>query len=70
MAKAYKRKYKDKTNLDIRAYALERGFTLTDVAEYMGHTKSWFSWSYMSRELCEEDKKNLRAVIDRMVAER
>ena len=55
------------TNLDIRAYAMRHGFSLSEVAKYMGIPNSTFSVRYMFNELSREDKKTLYKVIDRMV---
>lgn len=68
MAKKKTRKPRT-TNLGIRAYAMSKGYTLGDIARYLGKTPSWFSMVYMSREMSEEDKEDVLGIIDRMAAD-
>ena len=58
---------REKYNKDIRAYAASKGYTLQEIANYMGLGSPKFSTRYMGYELPAETKEYLVGVIDRMV---
>ena len=57
------------TNFDVRAHAIEKGVLLWKVAEALGISDSSFSRK-LRRELPEEDRDRILAIIDQIAAER
>ena len=60
---------KRSTNLDVRAYAMEQGVRLGDIAEALGISRSEFSVQYMRMEQPESVKEMLKAVVDQIKGE-
>ena len=56
-------------NREVRAYAIEKGVLLWKVAEAIGISDSSFSRK-LRRELPEEERERILAIIDQIAAER
>lgn len=57
------------TNFDVRSHAIEKGVLLWKVAEALGISDSSFSRK-LRRELPEEERDRILAIIDQIAAER
>lgn len=58
------------TNLDVRAYAMERGVRLKDIAHALGIDPGTFSVQYMRLEQTDNTKETLKAIIREIESKR
>ena len=51
------------TNIDVKKYIAEKGYTQKQIAEKLGITQEWFS-RILKNELADEEKQAIKMAVD------